>query len=140
MAAYENVLPSSTLKVTLLAFACFNGSIIFRYYINDDFSTIESLTDDIKSFESNCWTPGFYRDPESKQDYFITTKTNGTTEVHLLNIVDENEKAVITFEKFGQLKETLLLSQILWLYVQQRIKNVLWGTSMVMSCYMTLSA
>ena len=104
VAAYENVLPSSTLKVTLLAFACFNGSIIFRYYINDDFSTIESLTDDIKSFESNCWTPGFYRDPESKQDYFITTKTNGTTEVHLLNIVDENEKAVITFEKFGQLK------------------------------------
>lgn len=104
VAVYENVLPSSTLKVTLLAFACFNGSIIFRYYINDDFSTIESLTDDIKSFESNCWTPGFYRDPESKQDYFITTKTNGTTEVHLLNIVDENEKPVITFEKFGQLK------------------------------------
>ena len=59
VAAYENVLPSSTLKVTLLAFACFNGSIIFRYYINDDFSTIESLTDDIKSFESNCWTLAF---------------------------------------------------------------------------------
>ena len=59
VAVYENVLPSSTLKVTLLAFACFNGSIIFRYYINDDFSTIESLTDDIKSFESNCWTLAF---------------------------------------------------------------------------------
>ena len=38
-----------------------------------------------------------------------------------MNIVDENEKAVITFEKFGQLKGNSSSSQI-WLYVQQRIK------------------
>ena len=41
IATYENVLAGSTTKVTLLAFACFDGSIIFKYYLNDDFHTLK---------------------------------------------------------------------------------------------------
>ncbi|EMG50317.1 Antiviral protein Ski8-like protein, putative [Candida maltosa Xu316] len=102
VSVYENILPSSTLKVTLIAFACFNGSIVFKYYVNDDFTTIQDF--EIKDFTSKCWIPGLYRDPESKQDFFIVTKTNGTTEVYLLNITEENGSPSIVFEKSGELK------------------------------------
>lgn len=81
IAVYENTLPNSTLKVTLFSFACFNGSIVFKYYINDDFSTLKDLTDVDECSAGKSWNPGFYKDPEAKQDYFIVTRANGTTSV-----------------------------------------------------------
>ncbi|RCK64843.1 Antiviral protein SKI8 [Candida viswanathii] len=102
VAVYENTLPNSTLKVTLFAFACFNGSVVFKYYTNDDFTTLKDFAGD--SLGGKSWTPGFYKDPESKQDYFIVTKTNGTTEVFLLNITDNDGTPEIALEKSGELK------------------------------------
>ena len=104
IAVYENTLPNSTLKVTLFSFACFNGSIVFKYYINDDFSTLKDLTDVDECSAGKSWNPGFYKDPEAKQDYFIVTRANGTTSVFLLNITDNEGVAEITFEKAGELK------------------------------------
>ncbi|KAG7662114.1 SKI8 [[Candida] subhashii] len=101
IATYENVLAGSTTKVTLLAFACFDGSIIFKYYVNDDFDTLKQLS--IDGFNGGFWVPKFYRNPESKQDYFIATQTKGTTSVNLLNIKEENETIEITIVKSGEL-------------------------------------
>ncbi|EGW30561.1 uncharacterized protein SPAPADRAFT_63398 [Spathaspora passalidarum NRRL Y-27907] len=100
IAAYENTLPSSTVKVTLLAFACFDGSVVFKYYVNDDFDTLKDWED---TKMSNCWVPQFYRDPESKQDYFIVTKTTGSTSVNHLKITEQDGEVAIAIEQTGEL-------------------------------------
>lgn len=89
VAVYENVPASLTVKVVLLAFGCFDGSVVFYYYTNDDLSTF-TLLDTNKVFAANLWVPGFYKDPQSVQDNFIVTRANGSTAVYALNVTDTN--------------------------------------------------
>ncbi|KAI3404964.1 SKI8 [Candida oxycetoniae] len=104
LSVYENKIPSSTVQVTILAFACFNGEIFFKYYINGDFARIKDIAFKLEK----CWIPGFYVDPENKQDFFLVTKMNGVTEVYTLSIEskeeeEEEEEVSIKFEKYGDL-------------------------------------
>lgn len=100
LAVYENKIPSSTIKVTIVALACFNGQIQFKQFINDDLTTLEDC-----NFELNkSWVPGFYKDPESKQDYFIVNKMNGVTEVYSVTVSAEGDKVVSEFTKYGDLR------------------------------------
>uniref|UniRef100_A0A0L0P2Q8 Uncharacterized protein n=1 Tax=Candidozyma auris TaxID=498019 RepID=A0A0L0P2Q8_CANAR len=94
VAAYQNIPPDLTNKVVLLAFACFDGSIRFRYYVNDDLETFTELPTG-STFKANFWTPGFYKDPKSKQDMFIATKASGLAAVYALNVKDEDGKIQI---------------------------------------------
>ncbi|RLV96664.1 Antiviral protein SKI8 [Spathaspora sp. JA1] len=99
IACFENKLPSSTTKLTLLALGCFDGKVIFKYYVND---AIVYIKDWPGKFEA-CWVPQFYHDPESKQDYFIVTKTTGTTVVYHLNVSEDNGQIAIAIEEKGEL-------------------------------------
>ncbi|CAK9441431.1 uncharacterized protein LODBEIA_P52990 [Lodderomyces beijingensis] len=102
LAVYENRLPSSTKKVTIVAFACFNGSIYFKYFVDDDFATMQ----DVGFKLEQSWVPGFYVDPENKQDFFLVNKMNGATAVYLLKVTDESADDAVTikFEKYGDLE------------------------------------
>ncbi|KAK6202841.1 WD40-repeat-containing domain protein [Scheffersomyces amazonensis] len=100
---YENVLPDSATKIVIIAFSCFDGSVSLYYFINDDISTWTSINCDY--FKSRSWAPGFYKDPESKQDYFLITQASGSTGVYYLNIkCGESDIDIdIQLEKFGEL-------------------------------------
>lgn len=107
IAAYENIPPELTQKVVLLAFACFDGSIKFYYYTNEDLETFQEL-DTGSTFKSSFWTPGFYKDPKSKQDMFISTKANGLAAVYGLNIKDVEGTIEITVsDLLGELHVTV---------------------------------
>lgn len=107
IALYENIPPELTLKVVLLAFACFDGSIRFYYYVNEDIETFQQL-DTKKVFTDNFWTPGFYKDPKSEQDMFIATKANGVAAVYALNIKDREGSIEIDISKpLGELHVTV---------------------------------
>ncbi|KAI5963239.1 SKI8 [Candida pseudojiufengensis] len=101
---YENKLPSSSIKITLIAISCFNGELVFKYFLNDDVSAIKDY-EGLKV--SKTWVPGFYKDPASKQDYFLVNKMNSITEVYKLKIepLAENEIS-ISFEKHGDLNSS----------------------------------
>ncbi|KAK6464597.1 WD40-repeat-containing domain protein [Scheffersomyces coipomensis] len=102
IATYENVLPDSTIKVVLIAFASFDGSITLNYYLNDDITTWKEFED--ADLKKQYWAPGFYKDPESKQDYFVITKSNGASDVFNLNIKDNSKSDIsISLEKVGEL-------------------------------------
>ncbi|KAG2733902.1 hypothetical protein G9P44_003427 [Scheffersomyces stipitis] len=102
VAVYENVMPDSTIKLVVVAFVCFDGSIVFHYYTNDDASTLQVLEN--HSFKKDYWAPAFYKDPVSKQDYFVVTQATGPTSVNFLNITIGKDNAVdIKFEKAGEL-------------------------------------
>ncbi|KAI5961066.1 rec14 [Candida margitis] len=100
LAVYENKIPSSTIKVTVLSFACFNGQVKFKQFINDDLTTLEDCVFKL----SKSWVPGFYVDPESKQDYFIVNKMNGVTEVYTVSITANADKVSSAFTKYGDLR------------------------------------
>lgn len=100
LAVYENKIPSSTIKVTIVAFACFNGLIKFKQYVNDDLTTLEDCDLEL----SKSWVPGFYIDPESKQDYFIVNKMNGVTEVYTVAATADGDKIRSIFTKYGDLR------------------------------------
>lgn len=95
VAVYENVPASLTIKVVLLAFGCFDGSVAFYYYLNEDLDTF-TLLDTKNVFATNLWSPGFYKDPESVQEYFVVTKANGSTAVYALNVTDTEGAISIT--------------------------------------------
>ncbi|ODV77346.1 WD40 repeat-like protein [Suhomyces tanzawaensis NRRL Y-17324] len=103
VASYENNLPSSSIRIVFLAFASFDGSVVFKYYINDDISTLKSF-EPVKPV-TNSWAPVFHKDPESKQDYFICTKADGTTTVYSFTVAahEDDVSVDITLEKFGDL-------------------------------------
>ncbi|QFZ27521.1 putative antiviral protein [Clavispora lusitaniae] len=91
VAVYETVPAGSTTRVTVLAFACFDGAVRIFYYTNDDLDTFTQL--DLSDFTSLCWCPAFYKDPTSAQDFFVVTKADGSVAVHPLN-VQESDGAV----------------------------------------------
>lgn len=101
VSVYENKLPSSTTKVTICAFACFNGKIIFRYFLDDN---LETSLKELDFVVEKAWVPGFYRDPGNKLDYFLANKIDGLTEVYNLNVEQIGEDNVqIVFDKHGLL-------------------------------------
>lgn len=105
VAAYENVPPGLTTKVVVLAFACFDGCIQFYYYTEGDLSSLAQI-DTGSVFASNFWSPGFYKDPESTQDYFVATRANGSVGVYDLKVQDTGKVLV----EIGGLVGTLAAS------------------------------
>ncbi|OBA19856.1 WD40 repeat-like protein [Metschnikowia bicuspidata var. bicuspidata NRRL YB-4993] len=95
VAVFEDVPSGLTTRVLLVAFACFDGLIQFYQYTNDDLESFVAVATKLV-FSHDFWCPGFYKDPESTQHFFVGTKANGTTAVHELNIfVDENEDVTV---------------------------------------------
>lgn len=90
IASFESILPNTTTKIVILAFVCFDGSISFKYYINDDIETIKDI--DSSYFSKQYWAPKFYKDPESKQDYFLCTKANSTVSINQINFTVTDAK------------------------------------------------
>ena len=101
VASYENVLPASNTKVVVLAFACFDGSIVIKYFVNDDISTLKQF--ETTEFKTQFWAPVFYKDPESKNDYFISTKASGTTFVYDFVATPSIDDVTLEFNKVGEL-------------------------------------
>lgn len=101
---YESILLASHVKIVLIAFASFDGSISFKYFVNDDLTTLSDAKSPVGVNSAN-WSPCFYKDPESKQDYFIVTQASGSTLVYYLNIESSHGSSdvEINFEKFGDL-------------------------------------
>lgn len=104
---FETILPSTHIKIVLIAFASFDGSITFKYFVNDDLSTMKDIQGP-SEVSSTCWCPCFYKDPESKNDYFIVTQASGSALVYYLNIesTEESRDLAINFEKFGNLNSS----------------------------------
>lgn len=86
VAVFEDVPSGLTTRVLVVAFACFDGLVKIYLYKNDDLATFAAVSTPL-AFDHDLWCPGFYKDPESVQHYFLATKANGTTVVHSLNIV-----------------------------------------------------
>lgn len=102
VASYQNILPNSNIRIVILAFGCFDGTIRLKYYINDDLDSLQ----DVKCPElgsSTYWCPSFYKDPESRQDYFVVTRPSGNVSVLNLNISAAEEKISILLESHGNL-------------------------------------
>ncbi|CAI5760744.1 unnamed protein product [Candida verbasci] len=105
---YENILPNTSYKLTLIAFATFNGKLYFKWYKNDDIDTIKDIPNSYQKY----WIPKFYKDPNNKQDYLIISKVNGIVDIFKIefdldNDLDndnDNDNDSIKFETYGSLK------------------------------------
>lgn len=84
IAVFEDTPPGLTTKVCVVAVGCFDGSIKLLSYTNDDVNTIA----DVCTFKGDFWCPGFFRDPESVQHYFLATRANGATALYTLDVAD----------------------------------------------------
>lgn len=102
IAAYENILPDSQTKVVLLALVAFDGSVVFKYYLNDDLSTIKDF-ETPHELRSSCWCPSFYKDPESKEDFFFITQANASTSVYTLKLMNSDYGISISLDLRGKL-------------------------------------
>lgn len=110
VAVYESVPAGSTTKVVLLAFGCFDGSVAFYYYVNEDLDTFKLLNTK-NVFAANLWSPDFYKDPELTQDFFVVTKADGMTGVYALNVTDqEGEIAIAVTDFVGNLSASNITS------------------------------
>lgn len=110
LAAFEDVPPELTTKVLLVAFACFDGSILFYSIFNNDMSTFLSV-DTGNLFAHDFWCPGFYQDPQSKQHLFVLTRATGRTSVYNLDFLVGNDTVGIKLDTLvGELNSSNLLS------------------------------
>lgn len=100
VAVYDNVLPNLTTKLILLAFANFDGLIHFWSYTDENLDTLRRVE---AKFASNYWSPAFYKDPESRQDYFVATKANGLAVVHALDITESGGIVIDLSKQVGTL-------------------------------------
>ncbi|ODV68158.1 WD40 repeat-like protein [Hyphopichia burtonii NRRL Y-1933] len=85
VSVYENIMPSTKVKVVLLAFANFDGSIVVKSFVNDDLSTFADV-DTGNEFKASFWCPGFYKNPLGQQDFLFATHASGSTSVYDLKI------------------------------------------------------
>lgn len=98
---YENVLPQSHIKLSILAYGCFNGLIKLQCFKNEDLSTLVEI-ETPSDLHTLTWIPRFYKDPESVEDYLVATKINGSIILYKLNIdVGTDEEFKISFEKLN---------------------------------------
>ncbi|KAG7194078.1 uncharacterized protein KQ657_004786 [Scheffersomyces spartinae] len=102
MASYENVLATSGVRVSLLAFGTFDGSVSFGYYVDNDIKTWKEI-----SFEQVTgkmyWIPKLFKDPESKNDLLLVTQPTGNTAVFNLLIEANDGNVNISLEPKGHL-------------------------------------
>lgn len=105
IAVYENMLTEPRIKAVLMAFTCFDGSLIVKYFVNDDITTLKDVHVDGLSKE-RYWAPAFYKHPLSKNNYFICTKTKGSTDVFELRFTQGKSESdlMVAFEKYGELE------------------------------------
>jgi superkiller protein 8 len=101
VSSLESALPDSSIRVVLLAFVCFDGSLNLQYYINEDLSTLKQIKHE--SFANKNWAPGFYKDPQSIQDYLFCTKANGTIAINTIHYQVTNDDLTITIESLPNL-------------------------------------
>lgn len=109
VAVYESVPSGLTTKVVLLAFGCFDGSVVFSYYTDEDLDTWTQMAPS-STFAAQCWSPGFYKDPASLQDYFIITRATGAATVHKLDVKDDSGITVHIDSKGETLAATIVTS------------------------------
>lgn len=103
VSTYEAVLPSSHVKVLLVAFAAFDGSITLKLIVGDDFETLKEIPVPV-DLRKDCWGPCFYQDPESKQDYFVATKIGKGAIVYRLDITSPDGSNVeVLLDEYGHL-------------------------------------
>lgn len=80
VAIYEKAIDDNML--TLLAFGCFGGIIIFYIYFDDDLRTLEELS--FPNFNEDHVAPSFLIDP--KGDFFVCCNYSGLTEILLIEV------------------------------------------------------
>ncbi|CCE78137.1 Piso0_000752 [Millerozyma farinosa CBS 7064] len=103
VAAYENILPNNHVKIVITAFACFDGQVALYYYLNDDVSSFKQV-DAPAEITSGSWCPGFYKDPESKEDLLVVTQAKGSAVVFSMHVdCDADGNMQIDLQKFGEL-------------------------------------
>lgn len=86
ISTYETILPDSKFKIVILSLTSFDGQCYLKYFINDDITTLNDIAFVQSNKDNKSWSPGFYKDPMSKSDYFILTQSNGETIVYDLII------------------------------------------------------
>lgn len=100
---YEEVLPGSHIKVLLIAFAAFDGSIALKLIVNDDIDTMKPIPTP-EDLQKDCWCSCFHSDPESRQDYFVATKINKGAIVYRLNLdASDIANVQVQIEEYGLL-------------------------------------
>lgn len=109
VAVFETVPAGVTTKIVVLAFGCFDGSIAFYYYTDDDLDTF-TLIDTKKVFSDGFWYPGFYKDPESVDNKFIVTKANGAAAVYSLEIESLDKLTISVTNPVGTLTSSNITS------------------------------
>lgn len=109
VAVFETVPAGVTTKISLFAFGCFDGSIVFYYYTDDDLDTF-TLLDTKKVFADGLWYPGFYKDPESIENYFVVTKANGSAAVYSLDIAVLEQLIITVTDLVGTLSASNITS------------------------------
>lgn len=109
VAVFETVPAGVTTKICLFAFGCFDGSIVFYYYTDDDLDTF-TLLDTKKVFADGFWYPGFYKDPESVENYFVVTKANGSAAVYSLDIAFLEQLIITVTDLVGTLSASNITS------------------------------
>lgn len=100
VAAFEDVPTGQSTKICVVAFACFDGSILFYYYETDNLDTFTAI-DTKGTFKSDYWCPGFFKDPQSVQHYFLSTKADGTTAVFEMDVSVTAEGTVVNLLQCG---------------------------------------
>lgn len=82
VAVYDNTLPGCLSPVLVVAFACFDGSTKLFWYVEDAKELHPVAGTDHLSLQT--WAPAFYRDPESRGDFFLATLALGKVSVSQL--------------------------------------------------------
>lgn len=88
ISAYENSLPGSTHKATVLAFGCFSGRTRLLFYIDDNIDDIKDIAVPVE-LTTMSWQTEFYVDPESGRDMLIGTKVDGRVVVFVMTVTED---------------------------------------------------
>lgn len=98
---FETVLPSSHVKILLLGFAAFDGSITLKLIVGDDYDSLKDI-EAPAALNKNCWCPCFHEDPESKNNHLVVARIGSGATVYRLNIATEGDVKVL-LEEYGHL-------------------------------------
>ncbi|EGV63244.1 Ski complex subunit Rec14 [Yamadazyma tenuis] len=102
---YENTLNlnGDHVKVVLVGFGCFSGYTKISFFVGDDVSGLKEIKVP-KELQKSSWTPIFYKDPESKQDYLVVTQMDGGIVLYKLDITGSKDEIFIELTKQTELK------------------------------------
>lgn len=102
VSAYDSVMGTSGIRVSLLAFGAFDGTISFGFYRDNDIQTWKEI--EFQELAGKTyWCPQFFKDPESKRDLLLVTQPSGNTEVFGLLIDTQNSSVDVSLAAKGHL-------------------------------------